>query len=196
MNCGLAAAPWLPTNSASAASPTASVTSPPRVPLIAQRIRPSSGSRKLDLRSAEGVGYELLEASDELLALAEEPSLADEPRAHALLDALDEDAILRPDLAVELEQLVDPAGIRVRREEVVEKAVRALRSRGEQRADREVRRARVGVQLEVRPDEVELRLALPAGRRELRENMVGAPLEPVLVRVDVVGGAEALVRDR
>src|SRR4029450_12341300 len=73
---------------------------------------------------------------------------------------------------------------------------RALRPRGQQRADREVRRARVGVQLEVRPDEVELRLALPAGRRELRENMVGAPLEPVLVRVDVVRGAEALVRNR
>src|SRR4029453_3476428 len=194
--CGFAVAPPLPTSSASAANPATSATSPPRVPLIAERLRLPLGWPKRYPGSADRARYELLEARDQLLALAEEPPLLEEARAHALLDALDEDAILGPDLAVELEQLIRRPRIRIRHEEVVEKAGRALRPGGQQRADREIRRARVGVQLEVRPDEVELRLAFPARRRELRQNMVGAPFEPVLVRVDVVGGAEALVRDR
>src|SRR5262245_481615 len=193
---GAVVAPPLPTSSASAARPTTSATRPPRVPLIAGRIRASPGSTNLYPRSGDGFGDELLEARNELLALAKEPTLLDQARAHALLDALDERTVFRTDLPVELEQLVDPPWIGVRREEVVQEAGRALRTCGQKRADRDVRRARVGVQLEVRPDEVELRLALGAGRRELREDVGRAPLEAVLVRIDVVHGTEAFVRHR
>ena len=52
---------------------------------------------------------ELLEARHELLALAQQPPLLDDPGANAFLHPLDENAVLHPDLAVELEQLVDPS---------------------------------------------------------------------------------------
>ena len=89
---------------------------------------------------ATAAGDELLEARDELLALAQKPPLRDDSRPHAFLDSLDEDTVLGAHLAVELEQLVDPRGVGVRREEVVEEAGRALRAGGQQRPDREVRR--------------------------------------------------------
>ena len=74
----------------------------------------------------EGVADALLEARHELLALAEQAPLLDDPGPHSLLHPLDEDAILSAYLPVELEQLVEPARIRVGREEVVEEAARTL----------------------------------------------------------------------
>src|SRR5262245_17251531 len=161
-------APPFPTT-ASNTTPSASAASPTRVPLIAKRIRPTGGWAKRDPRSRDGGGHELLEPRHELLALAQEPSLRDDPRAHALLDALDENAILGANLAIEREQLVDPGEIGVRREEVIEEARRALRPRGQQRPDREVRCADEDVDPEVGPDEMELRLPLlpVPGVREL-----------------------------
>ena len=53
--------------------------------------------------SGESGRDELLEARHELLALAEQPTLVDEPRTDTPLHALDENAVLRPHLAVERE---------------------------------------------------------------------------------------------
>src|SRR5262245_16550218 len=163
----LAAAPPLPANGTSMASPATRARSPPRVPHIVQRIRALGGRRKVDRPSPDRAGDELLEARHELLALAEQVSLRHHSRAYTSLDALDQNAVLRPDLAVEREQLLDPGGVGVGREEVVEEAGRALGAGGQDRADREVRRARVGVELQVRPDEVELPLPLSSRWREL-----------------------------
>ena len=63
---------------------------------------------------------------DELLRLAEQPTVGDRARAHAELDALDERCVLAPDRVVELEQLGDPRLGDAGAEEVVEEAVRAL----------------------------------------------------------------------
>src|SRR3954471_21661037 len=103
---------------------------------------------------------ELLEPRHELLALTEQLPFVDEPRPHTLLDALDEHAVFRPDLAVELQELVYPLRLRIAGEEVVEVASRAVRPVGQDRADREVRPAGEDVDLDVRPDEVELALTL------------------------------------
>ena len=77
----------------------------------------------------ERVDDERLEVRDELLGLRQQPALVDEPRAHARLDALDEDAILGADLRVERERLLDPRLVGVLGDEVVEEAVRPLRRR-------------------------------------------------------------------
>ena len=55
-----------------------------------------------------------LEVGDQLLALREESSLAQDSRAHASLDALDEAPVLLADLVVEGQQLVDPGLIHAR----------------------------------------------------------------------------------
>ena len=55
-----------------------------------------------------------LEVRDQLLALREESSLAQDSRAHASLDALDEAPVLLADLVVEGQQLVDPGLIHAR----------------------------------------------------------------------------------
>src|SRR6476619_7567587 len=96
---------------ASNVSPSASATRPTRLPLIAGRIRLSRLRAKLASPSGDGFRDELLEERHELLALAQEPSLGDEPRAHALLDAFHEHAVFGADLAVEIEQVVDPRGV-------------------------------------------------------------------------------------
>src|SRR6266508_1048523 len=139
---------------------------------------------------------ELLEARDELLALGQQAALLDEPGADTPLHPLDERAILRADLPVEGEQLVGPAVLRARGEEVVEESRRALRAPRQERPDREVRRAGVDVHPQVGPDEVELPLSRAARGSELREDVIGRRREPVGVRGDVVGGAEPSVRDR
>ena len=78
----------------------------------------------------ERVYDERLEVRDELLGLRKEPSVVDEPRAHARLHALDEHAILGADLCVERQRLLDPGLVGVLGDEVVEEAVRPLVSCG------------------------------------------------------------------
>jgi hypothetical protein len=75
---------------------------------------------------------ELLEARDELLALAQQMPLGDDPRPHTLLHPLDEDAILGSDLPV---QLLHPARIGVGSKEVVEEPGRTVRPCERKRAD-------------------------------------------------------------
>ncbi len=72
----------------------------------------------------ERVDDERLEVRDEPLRLGEEPAVLDEPASHPCLHALDEDAILRADLRVERQRLLDPRLVGVLRDEVVEEAVR------------------------------------------------------------------------
>ena len=60
----------------------------------------------------------------------QQPPALDEPGAHARLHALDEHAVLRADLRVERERLLDPRLVGVLGDEVVEEAVRPLGPRG------------------------------------------------------------------
>jgi len=64
--------------------------------------------------------------SDELLGLGKQPPVLDEARSHPGLHALDEHAILGPDLGVEREGLLDPRLVGIGGDEVVEEAVRLL----------------------------------------------------------------------
>ena len=63
-----------------------------------------------------------LEMRDQLLALAQEASLGEDPGADAALDALHERGVLAADLVVERQQLVDPGLVDARREEVRDSA--------------------------------------------------------------------------
>ena len=140
------------------------------------------------------------------LAALEQPALGERARADAALDALDEHLVLAADLAVELEQLLDPRLVLAGGEEVVEEARRPGRRDRVDRPDREVRPAREDVHGRARPEEVELaarKLALGvvflgvriADRRALgRDEAVG--LEPVGVEGDVDRLRQARVRDR
>ena len=58
-------------------------------------------------------------------------TVVDEPGPHAGLHALDEHAILRADLRIERERLLDPGLVCVLCDEVVEEAVCPLRGRAE-----------------------------------------------------------------
>src|SRR3954451_12896448 len=146
-----------------------------------------------------------LEMSDELLALAQQPALAEDARPHAPLNPLREGRVLAPDLVVERHQLVDPGLVDVRGEEVVEEARGAFRRGRQDRPAREVRPARKHVDAEVRPDEVELAafdfsvckegVAVLPQRPELARRQPRR-LEPVGVGGHVDGGGEAGVRDR
>src|SRR4029077_12489826 len=79
-------------------------------------------------------------------------------------------------LVVELDQLVSGVVGDLGAEEVVQKAGRSLRAHGPDRAEREVRGARVDDHLQRRPDEVELAggvaLAVAAPLSELAEQAV------------------------
>src|SRR5439155_15618306 len=141
----------------------------------------------------------------ELLALGEEAALVEDARSDASLDALHEGNVLAPDLAVEGDQLVDPALLDAGCEEVIEVARRPLRTDRNHRPAGEVRPAGEDVDAEVRPEEMELaawdvavrqeRVAVPAQRAKLAGDEA-ARLEPVGVRRDVNRCAEAGVRDR
>jgi hypothetical protein len=67
--------------------------------------------------------HERLEVRDEPLRFRQQPSLADETRANALLDPLDETRVLGADLGVECEHLADPRVVGLGVDEVVEDAV-------------------------------------------------------------------------
>jgi len=71
---------------------------------------------------------------NELLRLGQQPALVEEAGANPLLRALDEDPILGADLVVEGQHLSDPGFVRVRRDKVVEEAIRALGAAGNDRA--------------------------------------------------------------
>src|SRR6266576_2339971 len=152
----------------------------------------------------EGLRAKPLEMGDQLLALGEEASLAQDPRPDTPLHALDEAPIFRADLVVEGHELVDPGLVHVRREEVVEEPTRPLGADREHWAARQVRVPGEDVQAEVRPEEVELAAGyLPVGEKrapvlaEWSELGGHEPvrLEPVGVRRNVDGGAEAGVCD-
>ena len=64
--------------------------------------------------TGKGFRAKTLEMSDQLLALREESSLAQDSRAHASLDAFDEAPVFLADLVVEGQQLVDPGLIHAR----------------------------------------------------------------------------------
>src|SRR5438094_6476421 len=145
-----------------------------------------------------------LEVSDELLALREQAALAQDSRADASLHALHEAPVLLADLVVEGHQLVDPGLIDVRREEVIEEPRRALGADREHGPAGQVRVSGKDVQAEVRPEEMELAARhLPAGEKRVPVLAEGPELarheplrfEPVGIRRDVDGGAEAGVRD-
>ncbi len=118
------------------------------------------------------------------------------PGADAPLDGLDELRVFAPDLVVELDQLPRRTLGNVRAEEVVEETDRALRALGPDRADREVREARVHVDLQARPDEVELAVPVAAPRLAVLAPDLAAAFEPVRLRVDVHEPGEPRVRDR
>ncbi len=75
----------------------------------------------------------------EPLGLREQTTSLDQTRANSLLHALDEGSVLGADLRVERERLLDPGVVGVRRDKVVEEAVRALGCQRDDRADREIR---------------------------------------------------------
>src|SRR2546430_11777960 len=136
----------------------------------------------------------------QLLALWHQSPGLEHARPDAALDALDEHRVLPADLAVELEQLVDPGLIDVRSEEIVEEARSALGPARDDRAAGEVRLSRKDVEPEVGPEEMELaarklmsherRLPTVTKRSELARRQ---PLrrEPVRVRRDVDHCAES-----
>src|SRR5215467_13289478 len=95
--------------------------------------------------------------ADQLLAPAHENSVLERTRRDPALHPLDEPEVLLSDLLVEGEELVDPLGLDVRAEEVVEEPVRPVRRQRNHRADREVRPAGEDVDPEIRPEEMELR---------------------------------------
>ena len=137
---------------------------------------------------------------DQLLAVAHEDAVLERARCDAPLHALDEPQIFLSNLIVEGDEVVDPLGLYVPAEEVVEKAVRALGCQGHERADREVRPAREDVDPEVRPEEVELGARqLVAGRGRPRRSVLrGKPSvgrEEVRLGRDVDQLAESGMRD-
>ena len=103
------------------------------------------------------------------------------PLAIPALDALDEPAVLDPDLRVERHEVVDPRRVDVRAEEVVEEAVRPAGRQRDHRADRDVRLAGEDVHAEVRPEEVELRAL------ELALDVDAGAHRPALAREPAVG---------
>jgi hypothetical protein len=135
-----------------------------------------------------------------------QPSVLDEALPHPRLDALDEHAVLRPDLRIEREGLLDPRLVRVCRDEVVEEAVRLLGSARDDRPDREVRPARHHVDHRAGEEEVELstldlarRVVRAAWLRPWRAVLRHAPaarLEQVRVDGHVHDGREPGVRGR
>ena len=141
------------------------------------------------------VGDELLERDDQPLALGQEPAALDDPRADAPLNRLDELRVLDADLVVEGDELLDPRVLDPGREEVVEEALGPLGADRYERADREVRRPRLDVDLQVREQEVELppsdlagrvvrRAPVSSQRPVLREERA-VELEPVRIGGDV-----------
>src|SRR5882724_10209906 len=154
--------------------------------------------------TGESLRAKSLEMGDQLLALREEPALAQDSRPDASLYALHEAPVLLADLVVEGDQLVDPGLVHVRREEVIEEPRRPLGADREHGAAGQVRVSGKDVQAEVRPEEVELAARhLPAGEKRVAVLAESAELarheplrfEPVGVGRDVDGGAEARVRD-
>src|SRR5581483_10624722 len=93
---------------------------------------------------------------DQLLAAAHQVAVLERPGGDSAVDALDEDAVLEPDLVVERHQLVDLSLVDAAAEEVVEEAVRTVGRERHHRPDRDVRAAGENVDAEVRPEEVEL----------------------------------------
>ena len=85
-------------------------------------------------RRAERVDEEALEVRDQALRFGQQVSVAQHPRPHPQLDALDELPVLGADLVVELEHVGDPLLVGVREEEVVEEAIRAVGAEREHRA--------------------------------------------------------------
>jgi len=132
-----------------------------------------------------------LEVADQLLAVAEQDAVLERAARDAAVHALDEPPILVADLRVELHQVVDPSGVDVRAEEVVEEAVGAVGADRHDRADRDVRAAGEDVDAEVGPQEMELRsfqLALDLHARTHRSALAREPplgREPVGVGRDV-----------
>src|SRR5204862_7913218 len=131
------------------------------------------------------------------------PGVADAARDSSL-DAPDERHVLAANLGVERDQLVDPLLCDAGGEEVVEPALRSLRSGRDERAAGEVRMAGKDVDPEVRPQEVELAVRdLPARQErggpvaELAELRRRQPvgLQSVPIRRHVDRRAEARVRD-
>src|SRR6266487_480650 len=154
--------------------------------------------------TGESLRAKPLEVSDQLLALREEAACAQDSRPDASLHALHEAPVLLADLVVEGHQLVDPGLVDVRREEVIEKPRRPLGADREHGAAGQVWVSGKDVQPEVRPEEVELAARhLPVGEKRVAVLAEGSELagheplrlEPVGVRRDVDGGAEARVRD-
>ena len=89
-----------------------------------------------------------LEVGDELLVVREQPAVRDEAAPRAGLGGLDQRRVLGADLVVEREELRDPLLGRVRREEVVQEPVAAAGRDRPDRADREVRRAGLGLDVD------------------------------------------------
>src|SRR6266536_13496 len=137
-----------------------------------------------------------LEGREERLGGEQQPASLDKAARHAAVHRLDERGVLAADLVVEREELLPPLLVHVRREEVVQVALGAVRPVREDRPDREVRRAWEDVDARVRVDQMEL--AALAGHLRLAE--LGAErrvrLEPVAVGMNVHGVAEPGVRRR
>ncbi len=104
----------------------------------------------------------------------------DQARSHPDLHALDEHAILGPDLVVELEVVGDPLLVGARQEEVVEPAVGALGSERHDRADREV--APAGHDVDRRAGEEQVELAAVDLARGVVDAAAAVLRRPVLAR--------------
>src|SRR5262249_45685155 len=105
---------------------------------------------------AERLVDALLKVGDESLAFRQQATALDQAGGDAALDVFDENLVLGPDLAVEVEQLGDPGFVYLRAEEVVEEPLSPLGPSRQDRADREVLATGKDVDHCVRPEEVEL----------------------------------------